>query len=73
LLEVNFSEEHVPLGLDPFGGVMFFLMCMLVMAVFHLDEAIFAPKRLVSHRKIFCGPCRNGVIADPDGRPVMFR
>lgn len=70
---VNFTEERVPLGLKSFGGAMFLLMSMLVMAVFHLDEAVFASKRLAYQRKIFCGPCLNGNLTDPDGRLAPLR
>ncbi len=52
---------------------MFLLMSMLVMAVFHLDEALFAPKAFVYQGKTFCGPCLNGRLTDPDGRPAPLR
>jgi len=72
LLEVNFTEERVPLRLDPFGGTMFLLMCMLVIAVFHLDEFLFAPRGFVYRRKMLCDPCLNGELTDPDGRPALI-
>ena len=52
---------------------MLLLMCVLVMAVFHLDEFFFAPKGFVYRRKMLCGPCLHVELTDPDGRPALLR
>jgi hypothetical protein len=54
---------------------MLLLLCMMVIAVFHLDEFFFAFRRAVHHGKTLCGPSLNGelMFTDPDGRPALSR
>jgi len=54
---------------------MLLLLCMLVIAVFHLDEFFFAFRRGAHQGKALCGPYLNGelILSDPDGRPALSR
>ena len=53
---------------------MLLLLCMLVIAVFHLDEHFFASKRCAHRPKALCGPCLNGkwMLTDPDGGSALL-
>lgn len=47
---------------------MFILMCVFIIAVFHLDEYVIMSNRLRPRRKALCSVYRYAEFTDPDGR-----
>ena len=49
---------------------MLLMLCLMIVAVFHLDEVFFAFKGHPHRPKAYCGLIGEPMFSDPDGRKV---